>query len=67
MKVKLTDATDIAVNTSATGSAPGRTASCRINAIAFFTGVRPAGWVSGISWMKLAVRIHYNFFIIFYG
>jgi hypothetical protein len=68
IKIALTDATDTAVKASATGSTPRICANVGIKTIASLTGgFGPATLdETGRGRRILAIRFHYNFFIVFY-
>jgi hypothetical protein len=68
IKIELTDATDTTVKTSATGSTSCNCASGRIKTIASLTGAFGPATLdeTGRGRRILAIRFHYNFFIIFY-
>jgi hypothetical protein len=67
IKIKLTDATDTTVKTSATGSTSSNCASGWIKTIAFLTGAFGPTTLdeAGRGRRILAIRFHYNLFIIF--
>jgi hypothetical protein len=67
IKTELTDATDTTVKTSATGSTSCNCASGRIKTIASLTGAFGPATLdeTGRGRRILAIRFHYNFFIVF--